>query len=92
MYHDDLWGVIAAVPTPFDADGAPDTARLLAHCGWALAQDCDGINLLGTTGEATSLPTHHRAEVMRAVADRIDRRRLMVGTGTPVLSTTIELT
>jgi len=89
---DELSGVVAAAPTPFAADGRPDTERLLAHCEWVLAHGCDGINLLGTTGEANSLPTRDRAAVMRAAAGRLDRRRLMVGTGTPGLATTIELT
>jgi len=92
MAQNDLHGVIAAIPTPFGVDGRPDAARLLAQCRWALAHGCDGINLLGTTGEANSLPTRDRAAVMRTAAEHLDRRRLMVGTGTPALATTIELT
>ena len=92
MTFDDLSGVIAAVPTPFDAAGRPDTARFVRHCEWALANGCDGLNVLGTTGEANSLSSEDRATVMRAAASAFDRSRLMVGTGTPALSTTIELT
>lgn len=79
-----LSGVIAAVPTPIDAAGRPHTGRFLAHARWALANGCDGLNVLGTTGEATSFSRQERENVMRAAADGLDRSRLMVGTGTPI--------
>lgn len=85
-------GVIAAVPTPVGPDGAPDTSRFLKHAAWALDNGCDGLNVLGTTGEATSVPVAARKEVMKAAAGGLDRARLMVGTGTPDLATTIDLT
>jgi len=88
----DLTGVIAAVPTPVDASGEPDTRRYLDHCRWALANGCDALNVLGTTGEANSLSAGQRKTVMRAAANGLDRSRLMVGTGTPDIATAIELT
>lgn len=87
-----LQGVIAAVPTPVGADGEPDTTRFLAHARWALANGCDGLNVLGTTGEANSLSSAQRKAVMAAAASSLPRERLMVGTGTPDLATTLELT
>lgn len=87
-----LGGVIAAVPTPIDAEGAPDTARFLRHCRWALDNGCDGLNILGTTGEATSFSAERRRTLMAAAAGGLERNRLMVGTGTPDLETTITLT
>jgi 4-hydroxy-tetrahydrodipicolinate synthase len=87
-----LRGVIAAVPTPVDRDGEPDTARFLRHAAWALGNGCDALNVLGTTGEANSLSAAQRKAVMAAAASELDRSRLMVGTGTPDLATTIELT
>jgi 4-hydroxy-tetrahydrodipicolinate synthase len=86
-----LSGVIAAVPTPVTAAGEPDIERFLRHARWALANGCDGLNILGTTGEANSLSAAQRKAVMRAAAP-LDRARLMVGTGTPDLATTIDLT
>ena len=50
-----LQGVIAAASTPFTAAGQIDTGAYLAHCRWLLAHGCDGINVLGTTGEANSI-------------------------------------
>lgn len=88
-----LRGVIAAVPTPVTEAGEPDIDRFLVHARWALANGCDGLNVLGTTGEANSFSAPQRCAVMAAsAAARLDRTRLMVGTGTPDLATTIELT
>lgn len=87
-----LRGVIAAVPTPVTAAGEPDTGRFLRHASWALDNGCDALNVLGTTGEANSFSAGQRKAVMEAAASGLDRARLMVGTGTPDLATTIELT
>jgi dihydrodipicolinate synthase/N-acetylneuraminate lyase len=62
-------GVIAATATPLQADGTPDLQRLVMHCRTLLESGCDGINLLGTTGEATAFSVDQRLAVMRAVVD-----------------------
>ena len=87
-----LGGVIAAVPTPVTASGEPDTERFVRHARWALESGCDALNVLGTTGEANSFSADQRRAVMTAAATGLDRQRLMVGTGTPDLATTIALT
>lgn len=87
-----LSGVIAAAPTPVAASGEPDTERFLRHAQWALANGCDALNVLGTTGEANSFSAAQRKMVMRAAVSTLDRARLMVGTGTPDLATTTDLT
>ncbi len=87
-----LGGVIAAVPTPVTENGEPDTARFLRHAEWALDNGCHALNVLGTTGEANSFSARQRMALMEAAASAIDRARLMVGTGTPDLETTIALT
>jgi 4-hydroxy-tetrahydrodipicolinate synthase len=92
MAHTGLRGVIAAVPTPVTADGEPDTARFVQHARWALANGCHALNVLGTTGEANSFSADQRQAVMSAAAAELDASRLMVGTGTPDLTTTIALT
>lgn len=85
-------GVVAAVPTPIDESGEPDTERFVAHCLWALENGCDALNVLGTTGEANSLSTRQRQIVMEAAAGRLDVDRLMVGTGSTAIETTVHLT
>jgi 4-hydroxy-tetrahydrodipicolinate synthase len=86
-----LRGVIAAIPTPFDADLAPDTARLL-RLAERLLTHCDGLNLCGTTGEATSMSVAQRRRVMEAAASGLPRARLMVGTGAAAIEDAAELT
>lgn len=86
-------GVFAAVPTPFSDRDEPDFELFMEHCNWAIDAGCDGLNVLGSTGEANSQTGKARAEIMRAVAaSSLNRAALMVGTGTPSLGDTIELT
>ena len=86
-------GVFAAVPTPFTGDFKPDLDLFMEHCNWVIDKGCDGLNVLGSTGEANSQTAKSRAEIMRAVsASSLNRVALMVGTGTPSLPDTIELT
>lgn len=87
-----LRGVIAAVPTPIDERGEPDRDLFLKHAQWSLDNGCDGLNVLGTTGEANSLSAPQRKRVMEAASKALPRDRLMVGTGTPDLPTTVDLT
>lgn len=85
-------GIVAAVPTPVDAYGAALKEPFLEHCAWALANGCDALNVLGTTGEANSLGVAARKQVMGWAAEAFDKSKLMVGTGLPSLADTEELT
>ena len=89
-----LKGVIAATPTPLNADLSIDVERLIGHCRWLLGEGgCDGINLLGTTGEATSFSVAERIAAMRAVAQSgLPLNRMMVGTGASALADAVALT
>ncbi|WP_136656645.1 dihydrodipicolinate synthase family protein [Nitratireductor sp. XY-223] len=87
-----MQGVIAAVPTPIATGGEPIRDLFIAHCRWALENGCDGLNVLGSTGEANSFAASARKTVMAWAAEDLDRSRLMVGTGTPSLAETIDLT
>src|SRR3954454_1728866 len=81
-----LFGVIAAIATPITAELAPDVPRFIKLAQYLLSNGCDGLNVLGTTGEATSFSFEQRAGVMRAAAAELDRGRLMVGTGAASLA------
>jgi 4-hydroxy-tetrahydrodipicolinate synthase len=86
-------GVNAAVLTPMDADLAPDVGLMAAHCRWLLANGCNGLGILGTTGEANSLSVAERIAVMEGlVAAGIPAAKLMPGTGCSALSDSVELT
>jgi 4-hydroxy-tetrahydrodipicolinate synthase len=88
-----LRGVIAATATPLLPDDSPDLKRLLAHCRALLEGGCDGINLLGTTGEATAFSIEQRLVAMEAVAKSgLPLDRFMVGTGVSSLQETVRLT
>ena len=86
-------GVFAAVLTPFGDDGAPDSAALALHCRWLLANGCDGLSILGTTGEANSLTVDERLRLMeKLVGDGIPARVLLPGTGCCAIPDTVRLT
>jgi 4-hydroxy-tetrahydrodipicolinate synthase len=88
-----LQGVIAAATTPLWDDLSIDLDGLVHHCRRLLDDGCDGINLLGTTGEATSFSLEQRIAAMRAVADSgLPLDRFMVGTGAAALDDAVRLT
>jgi 4-hydroxy-tetrahydrodipicolinate synthase len=87
-----LSGVIAAIATPISPELAPDVPRFIRLAQHLLDNGCDGLNVLGTTGEATSFSFEQRAGVMRAAAAELDRARLMVGTGAASLAEATALT
>jgi 4-hydroxy-tetrahydrodipicolinate synthase len=88
-----LHGVIAAIATAVDAKGGPDSARSIALARFLLANGCDGLNVLGTTGEATSFSLDQRRRVMTAYAGSgLPLDRMMVGTGAAALADAIALT
>jgi 4-hydroxy-tetrahydrodipicolinate synthase len=88
-----LHGVIAAIATAVDAKGEPDCARSTALARFLLDNGCDGLNVLGTTGEATSFSLDQRRRVMSTYAERgLPLDRMMVGTGAAALADAIALT
>lgn len=93
MAEGGLRGVIAAIATAVDEDGKPDCKRSIKLAQHLLTNGCNGLNVLGTTGEATSFSVAQRQEVMCAYRDAgLPMDRLMVGTGTAALADTIALT
>jgi 4-hydroxy-tetrahydrodipicolinate synthase len=93
MNQTTLSGVIAAVATPVGEDGAPDQKRAINLARYLLDNGCDGLNVLGTTGEATSFSRDERMALMSAYkAAGLPLDRLMVGTGAAAVSDAIALT
>jgi len=88
-----LSGVIAAVATPIGEDGTPDLKRAVSLARYLLDNGCDGLNVLGTTGEATSFSLDERKAVMDAYkANGLPLHSLMVGTGAAAVSDAVALT
>ncbi len=86
-----LAGVLAPVPTPFDAQGDVDTARLEAALRRWTASPLSGIVVLGSSGEAAFVDDHDSERVIasaRAVVpgDRV----LLAGTGRPSTRASIQ--
>ena len=94
MMKDALFGgVNAAVLTAMRDDLSVDLDRMAAHSRWLLANGCNGLGILGTTGEANSLGISERIAVMEGIIERgIPARVLLPGTGTTAITDTVLLT
>jgi|SRR5579884_2654422 len=87
-----LHGVIAAIATAVDDNGEPDSARSIALARFLLDNGCNGLNVLGTTGEATSFSLEQRRRLMSAyAASGLPLDRMMVGTGAAAVADAIAL-
>ncbi|MDO9499579.1 dihydrodipicolinate synthase family protein [Falsiroseomonas sp.] len=86
-------GINAAALTAMTADYTPDLDRYAAHCNWLLANGCNGLGILGTTGEANSFGFTERKEILEGIIARgVPATKLMPGTGCASLADTVELT
>jgi len=94
MLKDALFGgVNAAVLTAYHADLSIDLNRMAAHSKWLLANGCNGLGILGTTGEANSLGISERIAVMEGMVERgIPAGTLLPGCGTTAIPDTVLLT
>jgi 4-hydroxy-tetrahydrodipicolinate synthase len=86
-------GAITPLVTPFNDDGSIDLESIAKLIDWQLGQGTHGISVGGSTGEPTSQTVAERISVMRAAASAIDGRvPFLPGTGTALMSETLELT
>ncbi|CAA6603608.1 Dihydrodipicolinate synthetase family protein [Rhodospirillaceae bacterium LM-1] len=86
-------GVWAAALTPLDANLTPDIQALVSHCRWLLANGCDGLAVLGTTGEANSFSVSERLAILDGLAEAgIPGANLVPGTGCCAFPDTVALT
>jgi 4-hydroxy-tetrahydrodipicolinate synthase len=86
-------GVFAAVLTPLDENLAPDRAAIARHCRWLRDNGCDGLAVLGTTGEANSFSVDERVRLLEGlIEDGIPGNVLLPGTGCCALTDTVRLT
>ncbi len=86
-------GVNAAVLTAMHEDFSPDLDRMAAHAKWLLANGCNGLGVLGTTGEANSFSTAERKAILEGLIARgVPASTMMPGTGVSSITETVELT
>lgn len=88
----DLRGIYSATLTPFDDGLRPDASVAIPYYRGLLENGCDGLNVLGTTGEAMSVGVADRVAYMEALAGALPRKRLMAGTGASALGDAVTLT
>jgi dihydrodipicolinate synthase/N-acetylneuraminate lyase len=88
-----LTGILAAVPTPFTADGsAVDPEALAALVDRLVAAGIHGLVPCGTTGEFTSLsPAEHRQVIEGYVTAAAGRVPVVAGVGSLTTAGAIEL-
>jgi 4-hydroxy-tetrahydrodipicolinate synthase len=85
--------VNAAVLTAMNDDLSVDLDRMAGHSRWLLANGCNGLGVLGTTGEANSLGIQERMGVLDGLIARgIPAAKMMPGTGTTNITDTVLLT
>jgi 4-hydroxy-tetrahydrodipicolinate synthase len=88
-----LAGLWPPVATPFRADGAVDTVRLVKHSRTLLSDGAHGLAVLGTTSEANSLTLDERRRVIDAhLEGGIEATRLLPGTGACAVDDAVALT
>lgn len=86
-------GVWTAILTPLTAALEPDLPALAAHTRWLIDAGCDGLALLGSTGEANSLsPRQRRAVVEGVIEAGIPGEKIIVGTGASALDDAVAYT
>jgi 4-hydroxy-tetrahydrodipicolinate synthase len=86
-----LSGVWAATLTPIDDHCRPDAARAIPYYAELLESGCDGLNVLGTTGEAMSFSVQQRIAFMESLARSLPCGRIMAGTGAASLADAVRL-
>ena len=86
-------GSLVALATPMKDDGSVDVPTLRELLQWHKAEGTDGVVILGTTGEASTLSETERAEVMSAAREELGGKiPIVVGTGTISTEGTIAAT
>jgi 4-hydroxy-tetrahydrodipicolinate synthase len=85
-------GVNAAVLTAMRPDLSIDLDLMAAHCRWLMANGCNGLGVLGTTGEANSLGFNERIGLMEGLVERgIPAPIMLPGCGVPAITDTVAM-
>lgn len=85
-----IFGLSAALVTPYTASGDVDLARLGKHAASLLTRGCDGVTLCGTTGEGFGLTLDERKAMYDAVAKAVPAdTRIHVGIMAPAIGDTV---
>ncbi|MGH2976122.1 MAG: 4-hydroxy-tetrahydrodipicolinate synthase [Solirubrobacterales bacterium] len=89
----EMRGVLTAMATPFDADGAVDEAVALKLAVHLLEHGSHGLVISGSTGEMPTLTDEEAMVLLRSIRREVgDDTLLICGTGTNYTQHSIELT
>ncbi|MBG6223952.1 4-hydroxy-tetrahydrodipicolinate synthase [Arthrobacter sp. CAN_A2] len=84
--------LVAAMVTPFTADGSVDFDATAALAAKLVDDGCDGLVVSGTTGETSTLEDSEKEDLYRVVVETVgDRARVIAGTGTNHTSHSVEM-
>lgn len=87
-----LKGSIVAIITPFYEDGSINYDELGNLIEYHIENKTDGIVILGTTGEASTIPYDEQEEIVRFSIEKANKRiPIIVGAGTNYTLKSIEL-
>ena len=86
-------GSLVALVTPMKSDGSLDTERLRELLKWHKSEGTNGVVILGTTGEASTLTKEEKDQVMTITREEVGGELpIIVGTGTIDTAQTIQAT
>ena len=86
-------GIFSAALTPIKQDLSINHDLYLRHCQYLMRQGHDGLAIFGTTGEANSFSIQEKKNSLEfLLANRIDPKILIPGTGSSSLNDAIEMT
>lgn len=87
----DLQGSIVALITPFQEDGSVNFEKLKELLEWHVAHQTDGILVLGTTGESSTMTHEEDDAVVEFTLKTINKRiPVIVGSGSNCTQTAVE--
>ncbi|AJC50621.1 dihydrodipicolinate synthase [Coxiella endosymbiont of Amblyomma americanum] len=86
-------GSLVAIVTPMTTGGEIDYKSFEKLIDWQLVNNTDGLVVLGSTGEASTITFSERTKIIQRTVDQVNKRiPVLVGTGSNSTSYTIELT
>ncbi len=84
--------LVAAMVTPFTAEGAVDYDATAALAVRLVEDGCDGLVVSGTTGETSTLEDQEKEDLFRVVVEAVQgRAKVIAGTGTNHTSHSVEM-
>jgi 4-hydroxy-tetrahydrodipicolinate synthase len=89
----ELKGSLVAIVTPMNNMGAIDYDALEGFINWQIEQHCDGLVVVGTTGESATLDEKEHCKVLRHAVEVVSGRvPVVAGTGANATTEAVSLT